>query len=125
MTTLRSRWLFRGVNNDIARAVIVRAGVSVPPEKPAAVTALLMPVATADTNGDGTVSPADDHALYVYRVGGGAPVKVIDAKSISDIVQLDSDRVMVEYFDGAQERIALLSTKGFKPLAQSAVPTTP
>lgn len=125
LKTTRSRWLFQGLKHDIGRIVSVHESVTAREEKPTPVTALLMPVASTDNNGDGKVSAADAHALYAYRVGGGAPVKVIDAKSVAGVEQLDSDRLMVEYFDGTTNRIALLSAKDFKPLAQSALPATP
>lgn len=125
LKTMQSRWLFAGVKHDIGRIVTVHESVTAREEKQTAVTALLLSVASADSNGDGKISAADDHALYAYRIGGGAPLKVIDAKSVAGVQQLDSDRVMVEYFDGKANRIALLSAKDFKPLAQSALPAMP
>ncbi len=42
-----------------------------------------MDVADADTNGDGKIASSDHHALYVYRIGTAAPVKLIDTWWVS------------------------------------------
>jgi hypothetical protein len=125
LKTLKTRWLFRGVKRDIADAVTVREIVPVPKDGPDRTTALLMPVAEADTNGDGKIDRADRHALYAYRVGSAGAVKLFDAQSISGIEQLDGDRVEVTYSDGKSDRAALLSAKDFHTIADTMLSALP
>jgi hypothetical protein len=125
LKTMKTRWLFEGVRHDIGRVFEVRSSVPVLPASPAPVTALLMPVAEADTNGDGKITQADDHALYVYRVGSAKAVKLLDAKSVSSMEQIDPDRVVISYYDGKTDHALLLSAKTFTPVADTAVSPTP
>lgn len=125
LTTMKNRWLFAGVKRDIARSLQVRAVVPVPQNSPDPVVALLLPVAAADTDGDGTIAPSDDHALYLYRLGSAAPVKLLDAKSILGMEQLDSGRILITYYDGKTDRGMMLSAKDFTPLADTAIPPAP
>jgi len=83
LKTMKNRWLFEGVKRDIGEVLEVRSSVPVPQNSPDPVTALLMPVAAADTDGDGKITRADGNALYVYRVGSAKAVKLFDAKAIS------------------------------------------
>jgi hypothetical protein len=130
LQTMKTRWLFHGVKRDIGDTFLVRRNVyrAGPPgeaELPNPFTALLMPVAEADTNGDGKINAADRHALYAYRIGAENSVKLFDAQSISGMEQLDADRVEVTYFDGKSIRAALLSMKDFHAIADTALPTMP
>ena len=89
------------------------------------VTALLMDVADADTNGDGKVTSSDHHALYVYRPGGAEPVKLVDAWSISNVQQLDGERIAVTYYDGKIDHALLLSARDFRTIADAPLSTRP
>ncbi len=51
LKTMKNRWLFEGVKRDIGEVLEVRSSVPVPQNASDPVTALLMPVAAADTNG--------------------------------------------------------------------------
>ena len=84
-----------------------------------------MPVAAADTNGDGRIARADDHALYVYRVGGAVAVKLFDAKAIAGMEQINSDRIVITYYDGKTDHALLLSARDFRPIADTVVSPTP
>ena len=127
LKTLKMRWLFRGVMRDISDAVIIREIVPVPKDGPDRTTALLMPVAEADTNGDGKIDRADRHALYAYRVGSAGAIRqaVRFSQWISGIEQLDGDRVEVTYSDGKSDRVALLSARDFRTLADTALSALP
>lgn len=125
LKTMKSRWLLDGVHHDIGSMLKVLAQVPAPQGSPDPITALLMPVASKDTNGDGKITAADDHALYVYRIGSEAPVKVLEAKSVLGMDQLDSERVVIRYYDGKSDRLQLLSAKTFAPLAGAPLPSVP
>jgi hypothetical protein len=125
LKTMKTRWLFRGVKRDIAYAADIREIIPVPKDAPDRTTALLMPVAEADTNGDGKIDRADRHALYAYRVGSASAVRLFDAQTISEIQQLDADRVEVTYYDGKSDRAALLSVKDFHTIADTALSALP
>lgn len=125
LKTMKTRWLFEGVRRDIGRVFEVRSSVPVLPASPDPVTALLMPVAETDTNNDGKITQADDHALYVYRVGSAKGVKLLDAKSISSVEQIDSDRIVIAYYDGKSDHALLLSARTLAPIADTAVSPTP
>jgi len=125
LRTMKTRWLFGGVKHDIGQILEVRSSVPVPQSSADPVTALLMPVAAADTNGDGKVTRADGDALYLYRVGGANAVKLFDAKSITGMEQIDSERIVVTYFDGKTDHARLLSARDFKSIADTAISPTP
>jgi hypothetical protein len=124
LKTMKTRWLFDGVKRDIGRVFEVRSSIPMPQNSSDPVTALLMPVAAADTNGDDEITQADDHALYVYRVGSAKAVKLLDAKSISGMEQIDSDRIVISYYDGKTDHALLLSARTFAPIADTAVSPT-
>ncbi len=125
LKTMKSRWLLDGVHHDIGPMLKVLAQAPAPQSGPNPVTALLMPVASKDTNGDGKISAADDHALYVYRIGAKAPVKVLDARTVLGMDQLDSERIVVRYYDGKTDRLQLLSAKTFAAVADAPLPSVP
>ena len=125
LKTMKSRWLFAGVKRDIAGVYQVRALVPVPQNATDPVTALLMDVADADTDGDGKVTSSDHHALYVYRLGGAEPVKLADAWSITGVQQLDAERIAVTYYDGKIDHALLLSARDFHTIADAPLSTTP
>jgi len=125
LRTMKTRWLFDGVKRDIGYAFQVRETVPAPQNSPDPVTALLMPVAEADTNGDGKINGTDHHALYLYRVDSAGPVRLLDSHSISGIEQLDGERVVVSYYDGESDHAALLSAKDFHMIADTRLSTLP
>jgi len=125
LKTMKTRWLFEGVKHDIGQILEVRSSVPLPQNSADPVTALLMPVAAADTNGDGKVTRADGDALYLYRVGSAKAVKLFDAKAISGMEQIDSERIAITYYDGKTDHAALLSAKDFRTIADTALSPTP
>jgi hypothetical protein len=125
LKTMKNRWLFRGVKRDIAGVFQIREAVPVPQNAVDPVTALLMDVADADTNGDGKVTSSDHHALYVYRLGGSEPVKLVDAWSVSNVQQLDGERIAVTYYDGKIDHALLLSARDFRTIADAPLSTRP
>lgn len=125
LKTLKNRWLFSGVKRDIQSVYRIHASVPVPQNGSDPVTALLMDVADADTNGDGKVTDADRHSLYVYRAGSAAPVKLVDAWWVSGVEQLDGERVVVTYYDGKVDHAVLLSAKDFHVVADTILSATP
>jgi hypothetical protein len=125
LKTMKNRWLFEGVKRAIGQVLEVRSSVPVPQNSPDPVTALLMAVAVADTNGDGKITRADDNALYVYRVGSAKAVKLFDAKAISGMEQIDSERIAITYYDGKTDHAVLLSARDFKAIADTTLSPTP
>jgi hypothetical protein len=125
LKTMKNRWLFEGVKRDIGQVLEVRSSVPVPQNASDPVTALLIPVAAADTNGDGKITRADDNALYVYRVGSAKAVKLFDAKAISGMEQIDSERIAITYYDGKTDHAVLLSARDFKTIADTTLSPTP
>jgi hypothetical protein len=125
LKTMKNRWLFPGVKRDIESVYQVRTSVPVPQNASDSVTALLMDVADADTNGDGKIASSDHHALYVYRIGTAAPVKLIDAWWVSGVQQLDGERVVVTYYDGKADHAVLISAKDFRVVADTILSATP
>jgi hypothetical protein len=125
LKTMKTHWLFDGVKRDIGEVFEVRSSVPMQQNSPDSVTALLMTVAAADTNGDGKITQADDHALYGYRVGNAKAVKLLDAKSVSGMEQIDSDRIVISYYDGKADHALLLSAKTFAPIGDTALSPTP
>ncbi len=125
LKTMKNRWLFHGVKHDIEGVYQVRELVPVPQNAADPVTALLMDVADADTNGDGKITSADRHALYVYRIGSSKPVKLVDAVLVSGVQQLDGERIVVTYYDGKTDHAVLLSAKDFRVVADTPLSATP
>lgn len=125
LDTMRSRWMFQGLKQDIGPSLFVRAVIPAPNDTFDPVVGVLMPVATADTDGDGVLTSADDHSLYVYRPEGVTAVKLIAAKLVSSMQQIDNMRVLVTYNDGKTERAAVLATKDFSVTADAQVPPPP
>ena len=125
LKTMKNRWLFAGIKRDIDGVYQVRASVPVPQNASDPVTALLMDVADADTNGDGKITTFDHHALYVYRLGRTEPVKLVDAWSITGVQQLDAERIAVTYNDGKIDHALLLSARDFRTIADTPLSTTP
>ena len=125
LQTLKSRWLFGGVKRDIATIFQVRASVPVPQNASDPVTALLVPVADKDTDGDGRIAASDDHALYLYRLGSSGPVKLLEAKIVMGIQQLDGERLLVLYSDGKIDHACLISAGDFHTIADTVLSTTP
>jgi hypothetical protein len=123
--TAKSRWLFPGVKRAIGSSFLVRA---IGPSKTLSdnpVTALLMSVADRDTDGNGTIDSSDAESLYIYKPGTLSAVKLLDARAISNIVQIDSGKFLVTYYDGKSDRVVIYAVDGFKPLAQGVVAPTP
>ena len=125
LKTMKNRWLFEGVKRDIGEVLEVRSSVPVPQNSPDPVTALLMSVAAADTDGDGKITRTDGNALYVYRVGSAKAVKLFDAKSISGMEQIDSERIVITYYDGKTDHAVLLSARDFRTIADTTLSPTP
>jgi hypothetical protein len=125
LRTMQSHWMFEGTRQDIERAYAVHAVVPVPNDGADPVTALLMPVATRDTNGDGKIDRNDADSLYVHRPGSAGAVKLLDAVSVNTIEQIDSDRVLVTYYDGKIDHAAMLSAKDFSIIASAAISPKP
>lgn len=125
LKTMKNRWLFPGVKRDIQSVYQVRATAPVPQNASDPVTALLMDVADADTNGDGKITASDRHSLFVYRPGSARPVKLVDAWSISGVQQLDGERIAVTYYDGKTDHAVLLSAKDFQVVADTVLAATP
>ncbi|HEX4862225.1 MAG TPA: hypothetical protein VFV07_13390 [Rhizomicrobium sp.] len=125
LKTMKNRWVFHGVKRDITDVYRVRETVPVPQDATDPVTALLMDVAEADTNGDGKITSADHHSLYVYRLGGTEPTKLIDAWSVSNVQQFDGERIAVTYYDGKIDHALLLSARDFHTIADAPLSTTP
>jgi hypothetical protein len=125
LRTMQSRWMFRGTGQDIQRAYRIREVFPAPEKGVDPVTALLMPVAAKDTNGDGKINSNDAHALYLYRPGTARAVKLLDAVLVNDVEQIDSGRVLVLYSDGKADHAAMLSAKDFSVIAQAAVSPNP
>jgi len=119
--TMKNHWMFRGTRQDIERAYAIRAVVPAPKDGIDPVTAILMPVATKDTNGDGKIDRNDADSLYLHRPGSAGAVKLFDAVSVTTIDQLDSGRVLVTYDDGKTEHAAMLSTKDFSIIASATI----
>jgi len=125
LKTMKNRWVFHGVKRDIGNIYQIRVSVPVPENAADPVTALLMAVADKDTNGDGSITPSDRHALYVYRLNGAAPVKLIDTWLVSGVEQLDGERIVVTYYDGKTDHAVLLSAKDFRMIANTLLSASP
>ncbi len=122
--TGRSHWLFHGVKQSIGGSYPVHPAAAAAGATPA-VIALLLAVATADTNHDNRIDRRDDESLYLYRPGMDRAVKLLAAKGISNVVQTGPEQVLVTYYDGKTDRLAIFSTADFKPIAQNAIASTP
>jgi|GEM_PF-5771631 len=123
--TMKNHWMFRGNKQDIERAYAIRAVIPAPKDGVDPVTAILMPVATKDTNGDGKIDRSDADSLYIHRPGSTGAVKLFDAVSVTTIDQLDSGRVLVTYDDGKTDHAAMLSTKDFSIIALATISPKP
>jgi len=125
MRTMRNRWMFKGLKQDIKKPLFVRATASVSNDPHAPVVAILLPVAASDSDGDGKLTYADFHSLYLYRPGSAGPVELIKAEGISSMDQIDADRVLVTYYRDKVDSAAMLSTKDFSILAQAGIAAAP
>jgi len=128
LDTAKSHWMFAGTNRNIMSSFEVRAAVPTSGGASNPVVTLLLTVVDADTNKDGQFNGADDQVLYVYRPGAPAAFKLMSARSISYIAQIDSGKVFVvfvTYSDGKSDHLMLLAKNDFKPIAQNTLVSTP
>lgn len=121
-----SHWLFKGVDriiwsdsSDHVREIVA----SDIPKSP--VVALVIETATAHPDKTGTLTVDGPETLYFYRLGGNGTFKFFSADNVRSIVQIDADRLLVVYENVESIGAATFSTKDFKLISQSPVPSVP
>ncbi|HWD26188.1 MAG TPA: hypothetical protein VG387_03420 [Rhizomicrobium sp.] len=121
LETAKARYLFAGTARAIEAVHFVHGpktqGV---PQGP--VTALLLTMTDADTNHDGKIDTHDDDALYLYRPGDAAPRRLLTARTVTGVRQVDDGRVLVSTADRAGDHVTLFATGDFHVLASGPLP---
>ncbi|MDE2134384.1 MAG: hypothetical protein KGM97_09340 [Alphaproteobacteria bacterium] len=119
--TAASHWLFRGNAQLILSRDEVHASDIANYNALSPVTALVLTVADAGTDG----AAKDRESLYYYRVGGGDAVRFFTADRILAGRQAGADKYLVIYQDGGAAAAGLFSTYDFRLLAKKPVPQIP
>jgi hypothetical protein len=123
--TNASRWLFKGNQQTIIATVPVYGVLAAKsadgaPVVPWGMTAFIMVVVEADTNKDGTIGLGDRESLYVYKLDGQAPLKILTADKVQVPPSYDTDPSLVFYQEGKQTFVVSFSAPDFK--LQKATP---
>jgi len=121
-----SHWLFKGVDRIIwtgSADQLKTVTASDAPKSP--VVALIIEALAAKPDKNGTLATDGPDTLYYYRTGSNEAVKFFSVDNIRSIDQLDADRLLVMYGNGRLINAAVFSTRDFKLVSQSAVPSVP
>jgi len=128
--TNANRWLFKGIDREILSENAFY--VSVAKEEASAdegvrftVAGLAMVVADADTNNDGAVDAGDRQSLYVYRMDGKEPVKVLTAEYIGLELTAGAKTCLVFYQDSKSAFAATYSVPDMKLLTKAPIAELP
>jgi hypothetical protein len=119
-----SHWLFKGVNRIIwtgSSDQLKTVTASDAPKSP--VVALIIGALTANPDKNGVLKADGPVTLYYYRIGADEAIKFFSADNIRSIDQLDADRLLVMYGNGRLINAATFSTRDFKLISQSPVPS--
>lgn len=121
-----SRWLFNGNERAILATLPLPVKQTDDEERSAALVAgLAMIVADADTNKDGVTGSGDRMSLYVYRMDGKAPEKVLTADRMVMAMAPGGKAVDVFSQNGQTARLTTYAVPAFKLLAQVPVAGMP